>query len=300
MEMTVGISAWAVGNWLFSGWQISDLDPDDIVIFRVVDVVVLSMTMSIILSRPNITGGAAGVMIIFASGISDSVRAIIRNLRDYQVKGISIERTSEYRHIEPEDQEQLYDTHIESLSPSLQKWPKHGHVLFKDVNARYAADQPDILHDISFEISGGQRVGIVGATGCGKSTLAKTIFNFVDISQGSIEIDQIGMRVLQLEQTNLIKDIATIPLWYLRSKVGIIAQDPVLLSGTLRLNLDLDGNHMDEELYRVLRQVHLIGSGEDTLSANVDPSDSDSEVTIVNNSNIFTRLDSEITSGGQK
>jgi len=74
----------------------------------------------------------------------------------------------------------------------LSEWPDKGEIEVTQLQAQYAPDLPNILHDISFMVKGGQRVGLVGATGGGKSTLAKAFFSFVDISHGTIKIDGKG------------------------------------------------------------------------------------------------------------
>lgn len=89
-----------------------------------------------------------------------------------------------------------------------------------------------------------QKIGIVGATGCGKSTLALSFFRFVEAAEGRIEIDGV--------------DISKIGLTDLRSRMTIIPQDPTILSGTLRSTLDVFDEYDDVDIYAALRRVHLI------------------------------------------
>lgn len=99
-------------------------------------------------------------------------------------------------------------------------WPHSGEVSVESLHIRYAADLPDVLHGVSFHADAAMKVGIVGATGCGKSTLALSFFRFVEAHDGRIVIDGL--------------DIAKIGLKDLRSRLTIIPQDPTILSGTLR------------------------------------------------------------------
>lgn len=94
----------------------------------------------------------------------------------------------------------------------------------------------------------------------------------------------------------LIADLAGLPLGFVRSRLGIIAQDPVLLSGTLRLNLDLEGVYSDDQLYDALHQVRLIKRTQPSSAAST--SSSETAVDLVEN--IFTNLETEIKSGGDK
>ena len=236
-------------------------------------------------------------------------------LRTFETQGVALERLAEYRNLETEDIDPLNEPendHGEDHA-RLANWPNEGGIEATDLSARYAPDMPDILHRVSFSCAGGQRVGIVGATGGGKSTLAKTLFRFVDISGGAITIDSEGERQLSgisgLD-ADIPADISKVPLGILRSRMGIIAQDPILVSGTLRLNLDLEGQYSDHELNEALRQVQLIGpdgdAGEassETSSINVvGPASSQPGKSLDRRApvNVFDNLDYEIESGGQK
>ena len=104
------------------------------------------------------------------------------------------------------------------------------------------------------------------------------------------------------EVRELIADIGQVPLGQVRSKLGIIAQDPILLSGSLRLNLDIEGKYTDEELYDALHQVQLLKRSTSTAPSSAS---SESEETVVEQEggaqkNIFANLDYEIKSGGEK
>lgn len=116
--------------------------------------------------------------------------------------------------------------------------------MFDNVEMRYRTNLPLVLKGLSMHVSGGERVGIVGRTGAGKSSIVSTIFRLVEISGGRITIDGI--------------DIATIGLYDLRSRLAIIPQDPTLFHGTVRSNLDPFSEHSDLELWSALRQADLV------------------------------------------
>ena len=277
---------------------------------RLMDIIVLLSALSLIFTQDQITGAEAGFILAFASSISSDVNWFLVNLQTIELKGISLERTAEYRMLEHEESQSLNsnshsrdDQECADTMCTVNGWPSHGALEVTELRARYGEDLPEILIDVSFSVAGGERIGIVGSTGGGKSTLAKAFFSFVDITRGKIEIDGRGETVPLAYPADCLLDISTIPLGLVRSKLGIIAQDPILLSGSLRLNLDLEGSYTDEQLYDALHRVQLIKR--DTSSE--DASISSSAIAVSSNNpdgrgqqNIFTNLDSEIKSGGEK
>jgi ABC-type multidrug transport system fused ATPase/permease subunit len=281
---------------------------------QILDVAITFITLTLIFSHTGISGATAGFMLAFASEIHFHLQWLFDHLRTMELKGVSLERTTEYRLLPHEDGYVLnpnHAQHTEAQDTDSDTWPEHGSIKVQDLHVRYGPDMPDILHGVSFCVQGGQTVGIVGATGGGKSTLAKAFFSFVDITQGKIEIDG--------------RDISQMPLSQVRSKLGIIAQDPILLSGTLRLNLDIEGKYSDEQLYDALHQVQLLnrktsstdmdeqmdggaGGGDGVSSSASTLSNGITSTTLVveagimdgGQANIFANLDSEIKTGGEK
>ncbi|WWC93054.1 uncharacterized protein L201_008018 [Kwoniella dendrophila CBS 6074] len=299
MRITATVWTIAAGNWLYLSVQVFDS--------------LLRMTaLALLLSRSSTTGATAGFVMTFVGTISNDLNWMLIQMRNFQWKGVSLERTSEYRTLEREDGPSLKPDDAsapewdeDDIDPTdnqdedgLGQWPEKGELNVKDLCVRYGPDMPEILHDVSFQIKGGERVGIVGATGGGKSTLAKAFFSFVDITKGKIEIDG--------------KDISQIPLGQVRSKLGIIAQDPILLSGSLRLNLDIEGKYSDEQLYDALHQVQLLKRSDTTSTSNSINEGSEGESAAVQTQinegqqqqqqqqdNIFKNLDYEIKGGGE-
>lgn len=149
---------------------------------------------------------------------------------------VSIERINEYVDLPSEESESMEsrDTDVE--------WPQHGALTFKSVSLQYTPKGCSALRDISFNIRPREKIGVVGRTGAGKSSIIQALFRLARID-GSISIDGI--------------DIATVTLKRLRSSIAIIPQEAVLFNGTMRSNLDPFAEHADEQLWMALEQVEL-------------------------------------------
>ena len=243
----------------------------------------------------RINASLAGFALSFALQYSTALIWSAKKYADVELSMNAVERVSEYAKIPIEDQNKK--------SPVPAAWPTEGRLEVDSLVAAYAPDLPPVLKGLSFDIEKNQRVGVVGRTGAGKSSLTLALFRFLEPRSGSIHIDGI--------------DISTIALSTLRSRLAIIPQDPVLFSGTVRSNLDPFDNHTDAELRDALERVHLIrSSGGDntgtasrddgpTTSASTPPSDNSAAPTLTNpraalktNRNIFTSLTSPISEGG--
>jgi len=122
--------------------------------------------------------------------------------------------------------------------------PAQGHIEIKDIFLRYRPDQPAVLKGLSMSIKAGEKVGIVGRTGAGKSSIMTALYRLVELSSGSIHIDGV--------------DTSKLGLTDLRSSLAIIPQDPFLFSGTLRSNLDPFGLHDDTRLWDALKRSYLV------------------------------------------
>ncbi|CAM8900604.1 unnamed protein product [Rhodiola kirilowii] len=141
--------------------------------------------------------------------------------------------------------------HVPSEAPEVieenrppQNWPTVGKVEIHDLKVRYRADTPLVLRGISCTFEGGHKIGIVGRTGSGKTTLIGSLFRLVEPAGSRIVVDGI--------------DISKIGLHDLRSRFGIIPQDPTLFNGTVRYNLDPLGEHSEYEIWEVLQKCQLL------------------------------------------
>ena len=196
---------------------------------------------------------------------------MIRQYANVELDMNATERIVEYSNIKIEPQT--------GISPRA-SWPEKGALKVSDLVVSYAPDLPPVLKDLSFSVEPNTRVGVVGRTGAGKSSLTLALFRFLEARSGSVFIDGI--------------DISTINLYDLRSRLAIIPQDPVLFSGTVRSNLDAFNEHTDDDLRDALRRVHLIPDAESAV-----PSGSATPIDDLNhNTNLFKSLNSKISEGG--
>ncbi|KAK8021735.1 multidrug resistance-associated protein 2 [Apiospora arundinis] len=186
------------------------------------------------------------VVVVNLMAVSPPRRPPPQRLSEVENAMISVERLTEYATGLPQEASPPPEggVHIPPM------WPDKGRITLEAVEARYRPDLPNTLHGIDLTIEGGQKMAIVGRTGAGKSSIAACIFRLIELSGGRIAIDGL--------------DIARLPLNELRSRLSIIPQDPKLFRGTLRTNLDPFGQSTDADLWSVVRQVGLLGDGDDS------------------------------------
>lgn len=195
----------------------------------------------ILLSVGTIDAGAAGLSLTYAVTFAESILWLVRLYAEAQQNFNSVERVKEYLEVDQEAPAVI----PEARPPS--GWPARGAVTFMDYSTRYRSDLDQVLKDVTFEILPGEKVGIVGRTGAGKSSLALALFRGLEAEKGRILIDGI--------------DIGKIGLQDLRENITIVPQDPTLFSGTIRTNLDPFDLFSDEQIFTALWRVHLIGGG---------------------------------------
>lgn len=130
-----------------------------------------------------------------------------------------------------------------ALPEDVAQWPSKGNITFRDVELRYRPKTEIVLKGLSLDIQGGHKVGIVGRTGAGKSTISLALTRIVELESGCIEIDGI--------------DISKMSLQEVRESITIIPQDPTMFTGTLRFNIDPEGGLEDDEILRLLRRAGL-------------------------------------------
>ncbi|KAJ3114439.1 hypothetical protein HK100_001659 [Physocladia obscura] len=219
---------WSVNRWF--GTRVSSIGA----------FVILSSAVGTVAMRNVIGAGLAGLSLTWVLSFSDYLVWIVRRQAQLEMSMTSVERVLEYSTIEQERPH-----HIEATKPPLD-WPNHGSLTVSGLEMRYAPEQPPVLTNVSFSIKGGEKVGIVGRTGAGKSSLSLSLFRIVEAHAGTIVLDGI--------------DIATIGLHDLRSRLTMIPQDPVLFAGTIRSNLDPFGEYDDASVWNCLKQVRFLES----------------------------------------
>uniref|UniRef100_A0AAR2M1E5 ATP-binding cassette, sub-family C (CFTR/MRP), member 10 n=1 Tax=Pygocentrus nattereri TaxID=42514 RepID=A0AAR2M1E5_PYGNA len=184
----------------------------------------------------SIDPGLVGLALSYALSITNLLSGLIFSFTQTEMQLVSVERTEEYSTsipLEPQSGSTV-------VPPS---WPEHGRVEFDGAVLAYRPGLPNALDGVSFVVMPGERVGIVGRTGSGKSTLFLTLFRMVELNQGQILLDG--------------EDISRVGLSQLRSKLAIIPQDPFLFSSSVRENLDPSGCHLDHRILDALEQCHL-------------------------------------------
>lgn len=159
----------------------------------------------------------------------------VRQYTEVETYMTSVERVIEFGKLDKEELDAC------KQEPS-EDWPSRGDIVLDDVSLRYSSIDPPVLKNLKFEIKGGEKIGIVGRTGAGKSSIIATLFRLTQPT-GSICIDGI--------------DTGTISLSRLRKSLSIIPQEPILFSGTFRRNLDPFNEKNDLELWDAVEKVQL-------------------------------------------
>ena len=193
-----------------------------------------------LLAKDSLSPSYAGLALFKAFSIS-TILSFLVVLRTFLETGMNaVERIDHYTH-EIEQENQIVPATI--ATTLAHDWPRTGLIEFKQYCMRYRPGLPLVLKDLTLTIAAGEKVGIVGRTGSGKSSKLSALFRLVEGAQGQILIDG--------------GDIAGVPLKTLRSVLSIIPQDPVLFSSTLRYNLDPFEQYPDAELHDVLECAQL-------------------------------------------
>ncbi|CAN9395423.1 unnamed protein product [Alternaria alternata] len=197
----------------------------------------------VVTSRFSVDPSIAGLVLSYILTIVQMIQFTVRQLAEVENNMNSTERIHHYG----SQLEEEAPLHMGEVRPT---WPEHGEIVFDKVEMRYRDGLPLVLKGLSMHVRAGERIGVVGRTGAGKSSIMSALFRLQELSGGSIVIDGV--------------DIGKIGLHDLRSKLAIIPQDPTLFKGTIRSNLDPFHEHSDLELWSALRQADLV-SNEQTM-----------------------------------
>eukprot|EP00908_Phaeocystis_cordata_P022659 Transcript_508.p1 GENE.Transcript_508~~Transcript_508.p1 ORF type:complete len:801 (+),score=373.02 Transcript_508:98-2500(+) len=203
------------------------------------------------------SAGFVGLALSYALGISWLLQGTLRTVMQAEIDLVSVERNLQYVTGIPQEEEAARGAGgAAAAAPMLTRvvvappegWPQRGAVRFDGVQMRYRPELPLALNRVSFAIEGGERVGVVGRSGSGKSSLVGVLLRLVEAEAGRLSIDGV--------------DLQALPLATLRGAIGVVMQDPVLFSGDLKYNLDPAEEASDARLAEAAAGVRLYPSAE--------------------------------------
>lgn len=200
------------------------------------NLVVLLAALLAVLGRDHLGPGQLGLSITYSLSITYALSWMVRTTSEFETNIVSVERILEYCKLTPE-------ADWDDGAASSTVWPSEGVIKFENYSTKYPTGQALVLKNLSVTIESKSKVGIVGRTGAGKSTLSMSLFRIIEAVSGQILIDDV--------------DIAKIGLHRLRGALAVIPQDPVLFAGTLRFNLDPFEVNTDEEIWQALERSHM-------------------------------------------
>uniref|UniRef100_A0A674GSH1 ATP binding cassette subfamily C member 2 n=1 Tax=Taeniopygia guttata TaxID=59729 RepID=A0A674GSH1_TAEGU len=229
-EITMDINQKSVYSWIVSNrWLAIRLE-------FVGSLVVFFSALLAVIAKGTLEGGIVGLSVSSALNVTQTLNWLVRTSSELETNIVAVERVHEYMTVKNE-------------APWVTKkrpphgWPSRGEIQFVDYKVRYRPELDLVLQGITCDIGSTEKVGVVGRTGAGKSSLTNCLFRVLEAAGGKIIIDDV--------------DIATIGLHDLRKSLTIIPQDPVLFTGTLRMNLDPFDQYSDEEVWKALELAHL-------------------------------------------
>ena len=207
--------------------------------FKFVSIIYLAYLVArTIFDEDNVTAQSCSIVFTYSVQLQEYLGSIFNRCAFLENDMVSMERCCKYMHIVQEE-----PSHIPDIDDKLieEKWPQQGEIEFKDFSVRYRPGTEIVLKKINFHIQPGEKVGVCGRTGSGKSTICLCLFRILEAEEGQIFIDNV--------------DISTIGLDLLRSNLTIIPQDPCLLEGTLKYNIDPFNKNENEDIVKILKDI---------------------------------------------
>ncbi|XP_052568818.1 ATP-binding cassette sub-family C member 2 isoform X1 [Peromyscus californicus insignis] len=200
------------------------------------NLIVFCSALLLVIYKNSLTGDTVGFVLSNALNITQTLNWLVRMTSEAETNIVAVERINEYMHVENEA------PWVTDKRPPAD-WPSKGEIQFNNYQVRYRPELDLVLRGITCHIKSTEKIGVVGRTGAGKSSLTNCLFRILESAGGQIIVDGV--------------DIASIGLHDLRGKLTIIPQDPILFSGSLRMNLDPFNKHSDEEIWKALELAHL-------------------------------------------
>ena len=194
-----------------------------------------------VLMRRTMDPSLAGLSVVYALSVTQTLNWMVRQHAEVETHIVAVERVHEFAELEIEP-----TLGNEAWQPPVD-WPSKGHIEYREFGLRYRGDQPPVLKEINCTLNAGEKVGVVGRTGAGKSSFAQALFRIAGpptaMTSGTILIDGVDTTRVELE--------------VLRTRLTLVPQETMLFSGTLRENLDPCSQYADQEIWRAIDTAHL-------------------------------------------
>lgn len=200
--------------------------------------IVLFAALLGVIMKSSVSPGIIGLSVSYSLNITFCLNFAVRQISKLETNIVSVERIKEYS----ETKQEAPWKSTKERQP-MSNWPQEGNIEFSNYSTRYRPGLDLVVRNINAKIRPRERIGIVGRTGAGKSSITLALFRIIEPVEGTIYIDGV--------------DITRIGLHDLRNALTIIPQDPVLFSGTLRFNLDPFNNYTDDAIWNALEKAHL-------------------------------------------
>lgn len=206
---------------------------------RLIGSVIVSCATFLVI-QGNVSAGLAGLTLVYALDVTKYMEHGTNMASELETKMNAVERVVEYLDKELEGAHET-DANVALGIPV--DWPKKGKIEVDNLSMRYRPGLPLVLKNLTFTVNPGEKIGICGRTGSGKSSMFVALFRIVEPASGTVRLDGIDIRTLGLRD--------------LRSKMAMIPQDPFMFAGTIRTNLDPFDEHKDDAVWEVLEKVGL-------------------------------------------
>ncbi|KAF9413974.1 hypothetical protein BGZ94_000549 [Podila epigama] len=204
----------------------------------IANTLVFCTSMLGVCGRYEIAASTIGLVLSYSMSVTGTFNWCVRQYAEVENNMNAVERLHHYA-----EELGVENAAIVPDNRPAENWPTQGSIQIRNLEMRYRPELPSVLHDLSLDIKGGEKIGVVGRTGAGKSSIMMALFRLVEPSKGTISIDGV--------------DVSKIGLFDLRTRLAIIPQDPILFSGTIRSNLDPFQKRTDQELWEVLERSDL-------------------------------------------